>query len=81
MRSIASPIYFNIIYGGIIMIGIYKITNKITGKSYIGQSVNIETRWSQHKSVSRSYETLDGNELHKDILELGVENFSFEVIE
>lgn len=63
------------------MIGIYKITNKITGKSYIGQSVNIETRWSQHKSVSRSYETLDGNELHKDILELGVENFSFEVIE
>lgn len=63
------------------MIGIYKITNKITGKSYIGQSVNIATRWAAHKSVSRSYETLDGNELHKDILELGIENFSFEVIE
>ena len=63
------------------MIGIYKITNKITGKSYIGQSVNIATRWAAHKSVSRSYETLDGNELHKDILELGLENFSFEVIE
>ena len=63
------------------MIGIYKITNKLTGKSYIGQSVQIETRWSQHKSVSRSYDTLDGNELHKDILELGIDNFSFEVIE
>ena len=63
------------------MIGIYKITNKITGKSYIGQSVNIATRWAAHKSVSRSYETLDGNELHKDILELGLENFSFEIIE
>lgn len=24
------------------MIGIYKITNKINGKSYIGQSINIE---------------------------------------
>ena len=63
------------------MIGIYKITNKITGKSYIGQSVNIATRWAAHKSVSRSYETLDGNELHKDILELGLKNFSFEIIE
>ena len=63
------------------MIGIYKITNLLTGKSYIGQSVNIATRWSQHKSISRSIETLDGNELHKDILELGIDNFSFEVIE
>lgn len=63
------------------MIGIYKITNKITGKSYIGQSVNIATRWSAHKSTSRSEETLDGNELHKDILTLGIDNFSFEVIE
>ena len=63
------------------MIGIYKITNKITGKSYIGQSVNIATRWSAHKSTSRSEDTLDGNELHKDILTLGIDNFSFEVIE
>lgn len=63
------------------MIGIYKITNKITGKSYVGQSVNIATRWSAHKSASRSEETLDGNELHKDMLTLGIDNFSFEVIE
>lgn len=63
------------------MIGIYKITNLLTGKSYIGQSINIATRWSAHKSTSRSKETLDGNDLHKDMLELGVENFSFEVLE
>ena len=25
--------------------GIYKITNKINGHSYIGQSVDIERRW------------------------------------
>ncbi|MDR0677008.1 MAG: GIY-YIG nuclease family protein [Elusimicrobiota bacterium] len=32
------------------MIGIYKITNNINGKTYIGQSRNIERRWKDHKS-------------------------------
>ena len=31
------------------MIGIYKITNKISGKTYIGQSNNIERRFKEHK--------------------------------
>jgi predicted GIY-YIG superfamily endonuclease len=31
------------------MIGIYKITNKINGKAYIGQSNHIKRRWSEHK--------------------------------
>lgn len=30
------------------MIGIYRIYCLITGKSYIGQSKNIEERWKQH---------------------------------
>jgi group I intron endonuclease len=30
------------------MIGIYKIKNKVTGKSYIGSSKQIEKRWEQH---------------------------------
>lgn len=30
------------------MIGIYKITNKLNGKFYIGQSNNIERRFSEH---------------------------------
>lgn len=34
------------------MIGIYKITNKIDGKVYIGQSDNLERRLSEHKHVS-----------------------------
>ena len=32
------------------MIGIYKITNKITQEAYIGQSVQIEERFVDHKN-------------------------------
>lgn len=32
------------------MIGIYKVTNKINNKVYIGQSINIENRFQQHKN-------------------------------
>jgi predicted GIY-YIG superfamily endonuclease len=31
------------------MIGIYKITNRTNNKVYIGQSVDIKTRWYNHK--------------------------------
>ena len=31
-------------------IGIYKITNILNGKIYIGQSVDIEKRWSTHRA-------------------------------
>lgn len=31
------------------MTGIYKITNTVNGKVYVGQSTNIKQRWSQHK--------------------------------
>lgn len=31
------------------MIGIYRITDKNTGKVYIGQSSKIESRWLQHR--------------------------------
>ena len=32
------------------MIGIYKIENKVNGKVYIGQSIDIEKRWKNHIS-------------------------------
>ena len=32
--------------------GIYKITNQVNGKVYIGQSVCIEHRWIQHRSTA-----------------------------
>lgn len=30
------------------VIGIYKIENKVNGKKYIGQSIDIGKRWSSH---------------------------------
>ena len=30
------------------MMGIYKITEKLTGRCYVGQSINIKHRWKQH---------------------------------
>ena len=42
------------------MIGIYKITNEVNNKVYIGQSINIEKRvkehfWKSECSKDRSY--------------------------
>ena len=62
------------------VVGIYKITNKINGKSYIGQSNNIIRRISEHKS--ESYRQHEINKvLYKAIEKYGVQNFDFDIIE
>ena len=55
--------------------GIYKVTNKVNGKVYIGQSVDIGRRWREHMTAK------DGIYFHKAIQKYGVENFEWEVIE
>lgn len=57
------------------MIGIYKITNTINGKMYIGQSVDITRRWRQHKNSELDYP------LYKAFKKYGIENFIFEILE
>lgn len=65
------------------MIGIYKITNKINGKVYIGQSTNTSERWLAHKEVITCDFRANSRHrpLYKDMMRYGLENFSFEVIE
>lgn len=55
--------------------GVYKITNLITNKCYIGVSIHIEQRWKEHQSGKGS------KELYKDFLQYGIKNFSFEILE
>lgn len=61
-------------------IGIYCIQNKINNKMYIGQSIHIHRRWSEHK-----YE-LNNNIHENDYLQkawnkYGSDNFIFNIIE
>ena len=60
---------------------IYKITNQINGKVYIGATIrNPETRWAEHQ---RDYIRLDFEKrpLYNAINKYGVNNFTFETIE
>lgn len=64
------------------MIGIYKITNQINGKCYIGQSTNIQKRLNQHKRYAFDKSGASYNKiLYKAIRKYGIENFTFEVLE
>ena len=63
------------------MIGIYKFTNKINNKPYIGQSINIDARKRQHIAssyypLSNTYNTV----FHQAIRKYGIDNFHFEVL-
>lgn len=64
------------------MIGIYKVTNLVDGKIYIGQSKNIGQRWTKHRcspfnTNSEQYDT----PFYRAIRKYGIDNFQFEVIE
>lgn len=62
-------------------IGIYKITEIESGKCYIGQSVDLSSRFKQHIKRGIGAETPTKNKLYPAMLFIGPENFTFEVIE
>ena len=62
-------------------IGIYKITNVLNGKCYVGQSVSISERWKQHIKRALGAEPITKNKLYPIMNQVGPENFTFEIIE
>ena len=56
------------------MIGIYKITNLVNNKIYIGQSVDIARRFNEH--MRRNEQQID-----QAIKKYGANNFLFEIVE
>lgn len=60
---------------------IYKITNTINGKLYIGQtSASIEERWKEHIKNARR-ENIQNRPLYKAINKYGLDNFKIDIIE
>jgi hypothetical protein len=62
------------------IIGIYKITDLISGQSYIGQSVDIRERFRQHIKAGLSSAPAT-NKLYQAMKKDGLNNFTFEVLE
>ena len=58
-------------------IGIYKITNTVNGKFYIGSSRNIFHRWSKHKYDSKRI----SRPLYDDMREFGFDQFELTILE
>ena len=71
-----------IIQGVIIMTGIYKITNLINNKCYIGRAKDINERWKVHRK--RAFMPSDkeyDKYLYRAFRKYGLQNFKFEIAE
>lgn len=83
-------IYYRTPYGTLVndlgvrgVCGIYKITNKVDGKIYIGQSVDVGERWKQHlkRGCGAEVGTISGSKLYSAMMEHGLWNFKFELLQ
>ena len=61
------------------IIGIYKITNTITGDFYIGSSKDVKRRWTEHKCPS-SWKRLPNSPMYLDMQRYGVDKFVFQIL-
>lgn len=61
------------------MFYLYRITNIINNKVYIGQSNKEKDRWRQHKYFGKNPEKT-GQYIHRAMAKYGIDNFIYEVI-
>lgn len=60
---------------------VYKITNKINQKSYIGSSTRVKKRWQQHKNDAFNSNNKKYNyPLYAAFRKYGIENFDFKIL-
>ena len=71
----------NNILGPNVITGIYKITNLKSGLSYIGQAVDVATRWKAHIKCGLGIDTPAQNKLYIAMKKDGITNFTFELLE
>ena len=60
--------------------GIYTITNKVSGKIYIGSSVNIHKRWGQH-AYNLKHSKHRNKHLQASFNKHGLEAFEFSIVQ
>src|ERR1035437_8468211 len=58
---------------------LYKITDTLNNKVYIGQTVNEKRRWCAHKLFAKNPEKT-GQYIHRAMSKYGIDNFTYEVI-
>lgn len=64
-------------------VGIYKITDTRNQRMYIGQAVDIGTRWKEHVKCGLGIGTTSylSNKFYTALHNHGAENFTFEILE
>ncbi len=63
------------------MFTVYKITNLINQKSYVGSSIRVEKRWREHCNTAFNKNSPRYNyPLYKAFRKYGLENFKFEIL-
>jgi group I intron endonuclease len=60
---------------------IYVFTNKINGKQYVGQTINIEDRYKQHRKDAKNKDKRPNSIFYKAIRKYGFDSFDFKVLE
>lgn len=72
---------FKFIIGDNIVCGVYKITNILNNKVYIGQAKDVKKRFQEHMKCGLGIDCPANNKLYDAMKKDGLENFTFEVLE